>query len=397
MRTSLSAAEARRVALAAQGFDRERPAGRSDIRHFRRVLRALGLLQLDFVNVLMPAHYLVMWSRLGGYDRVRFDSLVYGKGEYTEQWAHEASIVPASSWPLLGYRREEFRPWPNSSIMKIRNRAAYLDAVLKQVKLNGAVTANDLPPVAAPRGKAGDWHRSVPRAALDYHFGHGSLAVAHRLPSFQRVYDLPERVLSTEHLSRTISRADAQRELLRLAANALGIATAQDLADYYRMSRAEAGPRIQELLDDGALAAVDVEGWSEPALLADSARCPRAIEGASILSPFDPVVWYRPRAERLFNFRYRIEIYVPAAKRKWGYYVLPFRVGDSIVGRVDLKADRQAGQLLVRASHEEPGTDRLLCCTRLAAELHALKEWLQLDAVCVTRHNDFSRVLASVV
>lgn len=396
-RTRLSAAEARRIALAAHGFGRERPAGRRDTRHFRRVVESLGLLQLDFVNVLMPAHYLVMWSRLGAYDKNRFDSFIYGKGEYTEQWAHEASIVPASSWPLLGYRRKEYRPWQSSPIMKLRNRGAYLDAVLEQVHHEGAVTAKHLPPVAGPRRKPGDWHRSVPRWALEYHFGQGSLAVSHRLPNFQRVYDLPERVLPAAHLSRFVGKNDAQRELLRLAARAMGIATARDLADYYRMSPAEAVPRIQELVEDGTLSDAAVAGWNEAAYLADTARCPRKIEGACLLSPFDPVVWFRPRAERLFDFRYRIEIYVPAAKRKWGYYVLPFRDGDRIVGRIDLKADRQAGCLLVLAAHEEPEIDRQRYCSNLAVELHAMKDWLQLDDVRVTRHSDFSRELARVL
>jgi uncharacterized protein YcaQ len=396
-RTQLSVAEARRVALAAQGFDRERPVGRTDIRHFRSVIASLGLLQLDFVNVLVPAHYLVMWSRLGAYDRDRFDSFVYGSGQYTEHWAHEASIVPASSWPLLGYRREEFRPWSTSPIMKTRSRAAYLDAVLEQVRRDGAVTASHLPQVAGPRRKPGDWHRSVPRSALDHHFGRGLLAVANRLPNFQRVYDVPERVLPDEHLSRSVAKEDGQRELLLLAANAMGVATVRDLADYYRLSTREAAPRVQELVERKDLSEVAVEGWNEPAYLSAMARCPRVIKGASLLSPFDPVVWFRPRAERLFNFHYRIEIYVPVAKRKWGYYVLPFRVGDAIVGRVDLKADRQAGELLVLATHAEDGVDRLSCAENLAAELHALKDWLRLNSVRVTRHNSFSRQLAKAV
>jgi len=396
-RVKLSIKEARRVALAAQGFDRTGPAGRPDARHFRRALGSLGLLQLDFVNVLIPAHFLILWSRLGAYERSRFERFVYTQGEYTEQWAHEASIVPASCWPLLEHRRRAYEIHEHNPLRKLRKRNAYLDAVLDRVQRDGAVTANDLPPVPGPKRNPGDWHRSVPRWALEYHFGRGSLAVVKRLPNFQRVYDLPGRVLPDEHLSRRISDVDAQRELLRCAAKALGVATLRDLADYYRMSARDVSPRIQELVEEGAIRPVAVEGWSEHAYLAETARLPRSIAGASLLSPFDPVVWFRPRAERLFNFHYRIEIYVPAAKRQWGYYVLPFRVGDEIVARVDLKADRKAKELLVLASHEEPEVDQQTCAECLATELHALREWLELDAIRVTRHNDFSRKLAAAI
>jgi uncharacterized protein YcaQ len=195
----------------------------------------------------------------------------------------------------------------------------------------------------------------------------------------------------------TVSDEAAQRELLRCASDALGVATLHDLADYFRMSPREVSPRLQELVEEGALQPVAVEGWSEQAYLAQTARLPRSIAGASLLSPFDPVVWFRPRTDRLFNFHYRIEIYVPAAKRQWGYYVLPFRVGDEIVARVDLKADRKKKELLVLASHDEPDVDQSACTESLAAELRALGEWLELDAVRVTRHNDFSRKLAEAI
>ncbi len=396
-RTQLSAAEARRIALAAQGFDRERPAGSPDTRHFRRVIESLGLLQLDFVNVLMPAHFLVLWSRLGPYERARFERFVYDKGNYTEQWAHEASIVPASSWPLLDHRRQSYRMHKNNPIRKLRNRAAYLDAVIDQVQRDGALTAHDLPPAPGPRRNPGDWHRSIPRWALEYHFARGALLVARRLPNFQRVYDLPERVLAREHLSVSLSAKDAQLELLRRAASALGVATLNDLADYYRMSAREAAPLIDDLVEDETLSTVIVDGWDETAYLASTARLPRTIKGASLLSPFDPVVWFRPRAERLFGFHYRIEIYVPAVRRKWGYYVLPFRVADEIVARVDIKADRQARKLLVLATHEEKDIDSSSCVDRLARELQVLSDWLGLDEVRVTRHNDISRKLAATV
>jgi uncharacterized protein YcaQ len=392
-RVSLSVGEARRIGLAALGLDRNRPAGRPDIRHFRRVIDSLGLLQLDYVNVLMPAQFLVLWSRLGAYDRKRFERFVYGKREYTEQWAHEACIVPVSSWPLLEYRRKSHQMHKNNPLRQLRNRKAYLDTVLQEVQRNGASTANDVPPAPGPRRNPGDWHRSMPRWALEYHFARGALVVADRLPNFQRVYDLPERVLPEQHLGAKLAVADAQRELLRMAAGALGIATMRDLADYYRMSPRVAAPLVQDLVEEGALSPVTVDGWREDAYLATSARLPRKIHGVSLLSPFDPVVWFRPRAERLFEFHYRIEIYVPADKRRWGYYVLPFRVGDKIVGRVDLKADRKAGCLLVLNAHEEDSIDIDHCCKGLSEELHALKDWLGLDEVRVTEQNQFSRRL----
>jgi len=396
-RVRLSAAEARRVALAAQGFTSERPPGKPDIRHFRRVIETLGLLQLDYVNVLMPAHFLILWSRLGAYDRTQLERYFYDKGECIEQWAHEASILPASSWPLLEHRRQSCEMHEKNPLRTLRNYRVYLDNVLKQVQRDGALTARDLPTVTGPKPKPGDWHRSIPRRALEYHFARGSLLVRDRLPNFQRVFDLPERILASKHLSQSVPRQDAQRELLRKAATAFGVATLQDLADYYRMSARDAEPLLRDLVDDHSLTEVQVEGWEDAAYLSSAARFPRSIRGASLLSPFDPVVWFRPRAERLFNFHYRIEIYVPAAKRRWGYYVLPFRVGDRIVARVDLKADRQARQLLVLNAHEEEGTDRDLHCLYLATELHALKDWLDLERIRVSRGGSFARQLASAV
>jgi len=396
-RTRLSIAEARRIALAAQGFDRHRPNSTPDVRHFRRVVELLGLLQLDYVNVLMPAHFLVLWSRLGAYDRSRFEKTMYRGGQFTEQWAHEASIVPASTWPLLEYRRQCHAIHQHSPLRKMRSRTAYLDAALKQVQRDGPLTANDLPPVAGPRRKPGDWHRTIPRCALEYHFSRGSLVVADRLPNFQRVYDLPERVLHAKHLSRSVAKPDAQRELLQRAATAMGVATLRDLADYFRMSPREAAPRVAELVENGDINPVSVDGWEEQAYLTADARLPRQISGASLLSPFDPVVWFRPRALRLFDFHYRIEIYVPASKRRWGYYVLPFRVGDQIVARVDLKADRQNRTLRVLAVHEESGIDQGACLESLVHELQALRSWLQLNAVCVTKNNGFSKKLAAAL
>lgn len=396
-RVRLSAAEARRIALAAQGLHRERPASAPDARHFRRAMQTLKVLQLDFVNVLVPAHYLILWSRLGAYDRQRFDRFVYRSGDYTEQWAHEASIVPGDAWPLLAHRRAAYEPSKNNPLHKLRGCENYLAAVLEQVRDHGALTSADLPPLPGPKRRPGDWHRSIPRWALEYHFARGDVAVAQRLGNFQRVYDLPERLIPRDHLETSLDKAAADREMLSRAAEALGVATLRDLADYFRMSPRQAAPRVEELVEEAVLHPVEVENWREPGYLANTAQLPRAVEGASLLSPFDPIVWYRPRAERLFDFHYRIEIYVPASARKWGYYVLPFRLGDCIVARVDLKADRKTGRLLVLAAHEEPGVATAECADALAGELRALSEWLSLETIAVTRSGDFARALGAAL
>ena len=393
----MSLSEARRIALAAQGFDRQRPVSATDSRHFRRVMHAVRVLQLDFVNVLLPAHFLVIWSRLGPYDRRRFERFVYGSGEFVEQWAHEASVVSVDDWPLLRHRRDAFQPWKSSPINALPDGDQYLDAVLAHVRREGAITSNDLPPVDGPKRKAGDWHRSVPRWALEQHFGRGKLAVKHRLPNFQRVYDLPDRLIDEARCALKVSDQDAKRELLRQSARALGLGTAQDLADYYRISPRDAAPYIRDLVDEGELSEVRVEGWRQPAYLANSARIPRRIAGASLLSPFDPVVWFRPRAERLFNFKYRLEIYVPKVKRKWGYYVLPFRLGDRLVARVDLKADRQNRVLLVQSAHPESGTSEAETLLALAQELRALANWLDLEVINVVARNRFCRSLSKAL
>jgi uncharacterized protein YcaQ len=394
---NISLAQARRIALAAQGFDRPRPQGGVDIRHLRRAIRQMGLLQLDFVNVLVPAHYLVLYSRLGAYDRARLHHLVYQRREFTEQWAHEASIVPMELWPLLEFRRQGYRPWPNSPIMKLKGKSKYLSQVLNLINENGSMTSRDLPPMRGPKRRPGDWHRSLPRWALECHFGCGEVAVADRLPNFQRVYDLPQRLIDARHLEKRVSRESAQRELLRLAAESCGVATVRDLADYYRMTPREATPRVAELQDSGDVCRVAVEGWKEPGFLARGSRTPRKIQCSALLSPFDPVVWFRPRAERLFDFHYRIEIYVPASKRKWGYYVLPFLLDDKIVARVDLKADRKKRQLLVLAAHQEENIDETRSVEYLARELKSLAAWLDLERVKVSRHGPFARKLADYI
>jgi uncharacterized protein YcaQ len=394
----LSLSEARRIALAAQGFDRGRPRGRVGVGHVRRVLKQLGLVQIDYVNVLAPAHYQVLFSRLGPHDKSHLHDLVYRRREFTEQWAHEASIVPVETWPLLRYRMETHRVRPYGFEKFLAQHSEFVASVLEEVRQRGALTADDL---AVPDGMdgriPGAWHGSVTRAVLEAHFGRGLLAVADRRPNMARAYDLAERVLCEEHHGRQVQPEEAQRALLLAAAAACGIAAGTDLADYYRMSIRQARPRIAELVESGELREVKVEGWREPGYVHRSARVPRTIEARALLSPFDPVIWYRPRAARLFHFDYRVEIFVPEPKRKWGYYVLPFLLDERLVARVDLKADRKARRLGVLSAHLEPHAKPRAVAGPLAAELRLLADWLGLDSVEVVRQGAFARSLAAAL
>jgi uncharacterized protein YcaQ len=393
----VSREEARRIALAAQGFDRPRPRRvRAD--HVRRVIRRLGLLQIDFVNVLVPAHYLVPFSRLGAYDRALFDEVVYRSRDFTEQWAHEASIVPVETWPLLRHRMESRRVRPRGFETFMAKNPAYVERVLAEVRARGPLAADDLPdPESGSRRIPGAWIGTVPRAILEAHFGRGVLAVVERRSNFARVFDLAERLLPEAHHRRQATREESQRELLRLAALSDGVGTAADLADYYRMPVREARVGLAELAASGTLREVRVEGWPEPAYLHAQARIPARIEAAALLSPFDPVVWYRPRTARLFGFDYRLEIFVPERQRRWGYYVLPFLLGDRLVARVDLKADRAARRLRVIAGYLEPGARAGPVARALAAELRTMARWLGLETVAVERRGDLARPLAAAL
>jgi uncharacterized protein YcaQ len=386
------------MALAAQGFDRARPKRAVNANHLREIIQQLGLLQLDFVNVLVPAHYQVLFSRLGPYRRPLLDDLVYRRREFTEQWAHEASIVPVETWPLLRYRMQTHRVRPYGFEKFLQQRPEYVSSVLEEVRARGPLTAEDLQePNGVARRIPGAWFGSIPRAVLEAHFGRGVLAVAERLPNFARAYDLAERVVPQKHHRRQVGREEAQRALLHSAAGSHGVATASDLADYFRMPVREARLRLAELVSAGKLRSVRVDGWREPAYLHPEARLPQRINASSLLSPFDPVIWYRARAARLFAFDYRFEIFVPRAKRRWGCYVLPFLLGDRLVARVDLKADRSQRRLLVLAAHRETHAEAASVATALAAELRGLAAWLGLDKVLVERRGNLARSLSAAV
>jgi len=396
---SLSLSEARRIALAAQAFDRPRPTGPVNAGHLRRLLRQIGLLQIDSVSIVLPAHYQVPFSRLGPYDRSRLDDLIYREREFTEQWAHEASIIPVEHWPLIRHHLGPHERRWGALAKFMEEHAEYAGRVLEHIRSRGPVVAGDIDEPDGTRGRGGGWWGwTRAKATLEGHFARGTVAIAERRAAgFARVYDLSERVVPGEHHTRTMSREEAQRELIRLAARATGVATAADLADYYRMAPREARQRVAELASAGELRQVRVEGWRDPAYLSAEARVPRAIGASALLSPFDPVVWYRPRAERLFDFDYRIEIYVPRQKRKYGYYVFPYLLGDRIVGRVDLKADRAAGCLRVLGSYVEGHVDADTVAGPLASELRAMAGWLGLEDVSVARRGSLARALVAAV
>jgi len=390
---TLATGDARRIALAAQGFGEPRPREIGPA-HLARCIQRLGLLQLDFVNVICPSHYLVPFSRLGPYPRPLFEEVVYRGGAFTEQWAHEASIIPMDTWPLLRDRMENHRarPWGFDEIM--RKHHEYRTTVISEIQARGPLAPADLPdPTHTGRKLPGSWYGNVPRAMLEACFGRGQLAVTARRGNFSRVYDLAERVIPSRVFTRRIHPDEAERELLRAAARAHGIGTATDLADYFRMKMSAARPRIAELVECGDLCEVRVEGWRETAFRPLDAEWPRDINACALLSPFDPVVWFRKRTLRLFNFDYRFEIFIPEAQRRWGSYVLPFLFGDTLVARVDVKADRKDRLLRVSAAFLEPAADAAGVAAALAAELRTLATWLGLDGVHVGRRGNLARAL----
>jgi uncharacterized protein len=397
---NLTLSEARRIALAAQGFDRPRPNGKVKASHIRGAIRRLGLVQIDYVNVLTPAHYQVLFSRLGPYEKSLFDDLVYRRREFIEQWAHERSILPVESWLLLRHRMETHRVRPWGFEKTLEQQSSYVAWALDEIRRRGPLSSEDLPePDGMPRRMSDKWGwgMNFKNQVLEAHFGFGRLAVVERRPNFGRVYDLAERVIPAEILDRRIEREEAQRELLRLAARSYGVGTAGDLADYYRLPIREARRRIVELVEARELHEARVEGWREPAYLHPEARAGQKIEAAALLSPFDPVVWYRPRLARLFGFDYRIEIFTPQEKRRWGYYVLPFLLGERLVARIDIKADRAGSRLLVLAAYLEVGADSSAVAEMLGAELWTMAAWLELDSVAVERRGRFARRLAGAV
>jgi uncharacterized protein YcaQ len=365
-----------------------------------RAIGRLGPLQIDSVNVLVRAHYLPLFSRLGAYDRAALDRAAYAgvRRRLFEYWAHEASLVPVALHPLFRWRmaRAERGEGIYGGLARwARRRQAFIDAVLAEVTARGPLAASELR--MGRRGRGGWWGWSDGKGALEWLFWAGRLTTATRR-RFERVYDLAERALPPAVLAApTPSEADAQRALVRLAARALGVATERDLKDYFRMSVLDTRRRIAELVETGELRAVHVEGWAGPAYLHASARAPRPVEARALLSPFDSLIWERQRTERLFGFHFRISLYTPRADRTHGYYVLPFLLGDRLVARVDLKADREARVLRVPAAHLEPGAAAAPTAAALADELREMAGWLGLDRVRVVPRGNLGRPLRAAV
>ena len=387
----LPAGLARRIALAAQGFAEPRPSAGIGTRQLRRLTERLAVVQIDSVNVLSRSHYLPAFSRLGNYPRAALDDLTARRHAVFEYWAHEASFLPVRLQPYLRWRMTaaEQHAWGNMVRLQ-RERPGFVAEVLERVRTEGPLKAGDLLEGKRERsGEMWDWHAG--KVALEWLFFTGEVTATHRTTSFEKVYDLTARVLPAAVLQTpTPDPADAVRELVRVASRALGVATERDLRDYFRLKPAAARTAIDELADAGELLPVEVPDWGAPAWLDPDARRPRWIRARALLSPFDSLVWERPRVERIFGFRYRLEIYTPAAKRVHGYYVLPFLLGDQLVARADLKADRQAGVLRVQAVHGEHGIHPPLVADALADELRLMADWLELDDVAVSGAGDLA-------
>ncbi len=396
----ISAAAARRIALAAQGFGISRPDGAANVGHVKRAIDRLGLLQIDSVNVLARAHYLPLFSRLGNYDSNHLDRISWGRpGERAlfEFWAHEASLLPLAAHPLFRWRMQRARENAGDGKGKLhlfrREKAEYIDVVLREIADRGPLAASELSNGGERRGAWWGWNDG--KLAVEWLFFAGLVTTATRRGAFERVYDLTERVLPARiQALPTPSAEEAQRTLMRLSAQALGVATEFDLRDYFRLGVADTKARLAELVEAGDLVAAEVEGWSRPAYLDPAARRPRAIEARALLAPFDPLIWERDRTHRIFDFFYRIEIYTPIAKRKHGYYVLPFLLGDRLVARIDLKADRANSKLLVHAAHLEPGHEPTHVAPPLRAELRLMADWLGLESVSLPHVGALAKAMA---
>ncbi len=401
---SLSSSEARRAVLAAQGF-LPKATAEPRLREIRAAVKRLGLLQIDSVNVLVRAHFMPLFSRFGRYSRAHLDELSYRRGKRTlfEYWGHEASLISLHLFPFFRWRMRRAAEGLGiySALARLpREKPGFIDLVMAEVRDRGPISAGQLQRILsteAPRKAGSWWGWSDHKRALEWLFWTGKITTAFRR-NFERVYDLTDRVLPRELVcAPEMPQEDAQRELVRVAARALGVATESDLRDYFRLGVHDTRARLAELVAAGELVSGEVENWSRPAFAPANLRIPRnANATAALLSPFDPLVWERSRTERLFRFRYRIEIYTPPARRQHGYYVLPFLHRDELAGRVDLKAERARSALLVQSSHAEHRTGLLTVAESLFAELRNLADWLELDSIEVRDRGNLAGELRQV-
>ncbi|MBA8904731.1 winged helix-turn-helix domain-containing protein [Aminobacter ciceronei] len=394
MKEKLSLATARRIALAAQGFADPRPTGAITRRHLQRVLDRTGLLQIDSVSAVVRAHYMPLYSRLGSYPMALLDDAMAPKKRMLfEYWAHEASLLPLETFPLLRWRMARAEDGMYGGLAKFgRANRPYIEEIFRQVVDRGPIAASD---IEGAKGSGGWWGWSQEKHAFEWLFWAGRITT-HSRRGFERLYDLPERVLPAGIYDRPAPQAeDAHRDLLRISARAHGIATGICLRDYFRLSPADMKGQLEELVETGELIPVRVEGWDRQAYLHADARIPRKIQARALLAPFDPLVFERTRAEQLFDFRYRIEIYTPAEKRQYGYYVLPFLLGERIVARIDLKADRPAGILRVHAAYAEPCAPPETAA-ELYEELQQMRDWLGLESIEVTPAGDLGPGLSDI-
>ncbi|RAV13272.1 winged helix-turn-helix domain-containing protein [Mycolicibacterium sp. GF69] len=396
MPTRLTAAQARRVAVAAQGFAEAKPSGPVTRAHLRRLISRIQVLQLDSVSVSVRAHYAPVFSRFGPYDREVLDRAAWSHSARSprllvEYWAHEAALMAVEDWPLLRWRMREYTHgrWGRAIVQKNTKLA---DDVVAAVAELGPSTAGQIAAYlgAEQRGQKGPWwNRSDTKWVTEALWSSGVFATATRV-GFARYYDLVERVLPTEVLAREVDDEEAVRELVLRAAGALGVATEPDLRDYFRLSPGQSKPAVAKLVADGELEPVEVDGWAAPAYLRAGQVVPRRDRGTALLCPFDPLIFFRPRVERLFGFHYRIEIYTPAAKRQYGYYVWPFLLDGELVGRVDLKADRAAGVLHVVGAFTESGRQPSRVADALAGELRAMATWLGVGGITIGEKGDLA-------
>ncbi|MBG6138122.1 winged helix-turn-helix domain-containing protein [Longispora fulva] len=393
---TLTLAQARRVTLAAQGFADPLPTGVPDARHARRVIGRLGQIQIDSVNILARAHHMPLYSRLGPYPHDLLTRVSTGpKRALFEYWGHEAALIDVRLHPHLRWRMASALDGAWGGMRRVAAEQPELVRwILDEVRAKGPMTAREIEH-DVPKKKGGWWNWSVAKQALEYLFWAGEVTTSHRNGQFERVYEMPDRALPRAVLDTPDpSLAESYRALVEVAARALGVAAEPELRDYFRLPADAAKPAIATLVAEGVLRPVAVEGWKKPAWLHADARLPRRVRAATLVSPFDPLVWERGRTERLFDFRYRLEIYTPAPKRVHGYYVLPFLHGDRLTARVDLKADRAAGVLRVPAAWLEPGADAGETAVALAAELRRMAGWLGLGEVALPDRGDLAPELS---